>query len=234
MVRRTRIGALTLVGTVSVPVVIAGMAWACGPSGYGTPESPAPPVATVAPSTPPTSNTPPPTGSGPAQPPPVQVTVESGSSTTSGAGQSGRSGPVAQSPALSQGRSVVPPTARADLSTRVAGGTAGVVESRGQTVFRSSTAPKAKAGSRAKAKARPAPASAPAVSERAATGDLWGGLATADANLASAAALNKDEGGLSGGLTAALVILGLGLAGLTGGALATAGRRRRAGAAKRQ
>lgn len=236
MVRRTRVGALTLVGTVSVPVVIAGMAWACGPSGYGTPEAPPQPGAVVAPVTPPASNAPLPSGPGPTQPPPTQITVESGSATTvGGRSQSSPSAPVeVRTPALSQGRSALPPAARSDLSARVNGATAGVVESRGQTVFRSSTAPKAKAAKRDKAGARPPAKSAPAVSERAATGDLWGGLATADANLASAAALGKDGGGMSGGLIAALAILGLGLAGLTGGALATAGRRRRAGAAKRQ
>jgi hypothetical protein len=46
--------------------------------------------------------------------------------------------------------------------------------------------------------------------------------------------MGGDGGGLSGGLVAAIAVLGLGLAGITGGALATAGRRRAAArAAKR-
>ena len=237
MVRRTRVGVLALVGTVSVPVMIAGMAWACGPSGYGTPESPAVPNTNTAP--PPTAPAQQPTVTLPNSEgtPAVSVQVQRTTATTKSVDSRGPSGTVTRPNNTASPRpTVLTPSARADLNARLRGGTAGLAQERGQAVFRSSTAPKAAAPARAKSKgkARPAAKSTPTVSERAATGDLWGGLASADANLASAAALGNDDGGLSGGMIAALAVLGLGLAGLTGGALATAGRRRMAGAAKRQ
>jgi hypothetical protein len=102
-------------------------------------------------------------------------------------------------------------------------------------VFASSTAPsKGSSPGKAKSAARSAARSvAPAVSQRSATGDLWSGVTSrANPSLASAAAGAKDGGGLSSGVIAAIAVLGLGLAAIAGGGLATAGRRRRAGAAK--
>ena len=222
-------------GTVSVPVMIAGMAWACGPSGYGTPESPSVPNTNTAAPVAPTSPSAPTSAAPTSSPAPTSVAPQNGSATTQGIQSSGRTTPQAPSANRTAPRTSVPtPAARADLNARINGDTAGVVTQRGQTVFRSSTAPRA-AKKPARAKGTPRPAkTTPAVSERAATGDLWGGLASSDANLASAAALSNDGGGMSTGLVATLALLGLGLAGLTGGALATAGRRRKAGAAKRQ
>jgi hypothetical protein len=52
--------------------------------------------------------------------------------------------------------------------------------------------------------------------------------AGAKPSLASAAAVGGESGGLSGGVIAGMAILGLGLVGLTGGALVATGRRRRA------
>jgi len=52
--------------------------------------------------------------------------------------------------------------------------------------------------------------------------------ARAKPSLASAAAAGGNSGGLSGVVVAGIAVLGLGLVGITGGALATAGRRRRA------
>jgi len=101
----------------------------------------------------------------------------------------------------------------------------------GKSVFSSSTAPKsAKHGARSQHKV----SLAPAPTTRSATGDLWSGVSSAGTpSLASAASVGGQGGGLGAGVLAGLVILGLGLVGLTGGFLVTAGRRRRAGASKR-
>jgi hypothetical protein len=126
------------------------------------------------------------------------------------------------------------------VAARTNGATAGVTRAGDQAVFSSSTAPRATQTTKAKAKGSTrssakstAPADAgPAASTRSATGDLWSGVASAGAkpSLASAAAVADKSGGLSGPVLVGMAILGLGLVGLTGGALATAGRRRRASA----
>lgn len=103
----------------------------------------------------------------------------------------------------------------------------------GKSVFSSSAAPKpskhaARAHSKAPARVQ---ATAPV---RGATGDLWSGVSSAGTpSMASAASVGGQGGGLGSGVIAGLVILGLGLTGLTGGFVVTAGRRRRAGVSKR-
>jgi len=168
--------------------------------------------------------------------------VGSGSTTTKGIHSSGSQPPRGpSSPVAPRGNPPPSPTGQADITARINGATAGVTKSSGQSVFASSTAPRATQPSHAKTRAH-SPAKAkrttvPAVSERSATGDLWGAVSSRAGNpsLASAAA-GGESGGLSGGLVAAIAILGLALASIAGGALATAGQRRRAaaGAAKRR
>lgn len=250
MVRRTHVGVLALAGTLSVPVVVAGVAWACGPSGFGVPETPAvPPPSTAAPVAPNAVKAPPANPNPPDSP--VTLEIQGGSAdarsvvrepsspsprtpSQQGAGQQGAVGGNTQGAA--GGNTAPSPAAQADINARVAGSTAGVVSQRGQSVFASSAAPRATQKSRGKSKARAsATSTTPAVSERAATGDLWGAVTSTGANPSLASAAGPDSGGLSGGVVAAIAMLGLGLAGIAGGALATAGRRRRAaaGTAKR-
>ena len=237
MVRRSRAGFLALLGTMSASVMlVAGVAWACGPSGFGVPEAPpVPPSATGQPAGPPTSATP--TSPQASPPAPVNIDIgpaESAAGTTRGvdAGRTGSQSPRAQAPA--QGQSTAPASAgQADITARVEGSTAGVRQQGRQSVFASSTAPAASKADRGKSKASsPARSSTPAVSERSAAGDLWSGVTSRGGNpsLASAAAMGGQSDGLSGGAVAGIAVLGLGLVGIAGGALATAGRRRRAGA----
>lgn len=236
MARRNRAGFLVLVGTMTVPAVIAGMAWACGPSGYGVPEAPtAPPASTAQPG--PSATAPAPPAAGSPQSPPVEIKIETGSATTkSVAREASPQSPRAPSQRVAVGGNAAPsPAARAEIVARVGGSTDGVVSERGQSVFASSTAPSGtqKTKSAAKSKASPSVAGtpAPAVSERSATGDLWGAIRSSGQNPSlSSAAAGGPSGGLSGTAVAGIAILALGLAGITGGALATAGRRRRAGA----
>jgi hypothetical protein len=247
--RKTRAGVLSVVGVLSVPVVIASVAWACGPSGYGVPETPAaPPASTGAPIAPATTSSPAaPTSSG--QPPAVQVQSGSlstnGASGTSGQGSppSGQGNPPSPGGSSGGGDPTSAPPVRAQFNARVLGATAGVTNQGGQRVFASSTAPgkasstgRGKATGKAKSSARSAARSvAPAVSQRTATGDLWSGVTSrANPSLASAAAGAKEGGGLSSGVVAAMALLGLGLAGIVGFALVTSRRRRVAGASKRQ
>ena len=237
MARRTRAGVLTLAGTMSLLVGVVGLSWACGPSGYGVPETPAaPPSSTAQPQAPSAAPAP----SANATPPSPAVRVEVGSgSVNSVADQPRARGVQPQRAPVQQGGSVgvrnaPAPATPADINARIGGSTAGVVRQGGQSVFASSAAPgsaKAKAGKSAAARKKAAKStSAPALSQRSATADLWSGLNSKGANLASAASAGGTSGGLSTGVVAALAMLGVGLAGLTGAALLT-GRRRRAGAA---
>ena len=235
MGRRTRACVLALVGAISVPVVVASLAWACGPSGYGTPDKPP---------APPSSTGQPPPATGPSSvstPAPAQPTssagAESGSAMTSGTvgdGPRGRSAPRGRGGPEGRGggagasqsvRTTAPSRGQAAFAARVRGATAGFVRQRGQSVFASSTAPRKSAKS-----------AASAASQR-----RWSGVASAGTNpsLASADAAGAESGGLSGGLIAGSAILGLGLAALTGGALLVTARRPRraagiAGARKKQ
>jgi hypothetical protein len=65
---------------------------------------------------------------------------------------------------------------------------------------------------------------------RSATGDLWSGVRSAATSpiAAAEASAGGQTGGLSTSVVAGMAILGLGLAGLTGAFLVTAGRRRTA------
>lgn len=238
MGRQTRAGVLAVLGTMSLFAGVAGLSWACGPSGYGVPATPAaPPTSTAQPAAPPSTVQAPSSTSAP-QAPAVQVQVGSGTArsvATQPRGVQPQRAPSQQQRVAVGGRTAPGPATRADIGARVSGSTAGVVQQRGQSVFASSAAPasaKAKgdksAAARKKAAAKSTPA--PALSQRSATGDLWSGLTSGGASLASAASAGGTGGGLSGGVVAALAMLGLGLAGLTGAAL-VAGRRRRAGAA---
>ena len=248
MFRRTRVGVLAVIGVLSAPVVVAGMAWACGPSGYGTPEAPpAPPLSSGQPTAPSTAPAAVPAPSAAPQASAPAAGVNQGSATTRGIRSSGSQSPrtpARQAPTVGNTAPSSPGQAgspgQADINARVNGATAGVTSQRGQRVFTSSTAPRASQPSRAKSKAdSPAKAkstTAPAVSQRSATGDLWGAVSGSGANPSLASAAGGNDGGLSGGLVAAIAILGLALTGIVGGALATAGQRRRAaaGAAKRR
>ena len=239
MARRTRAGVLAVLGTSSLFAGVVGLSWACGPSGYGVPESPsAPPASTAQPAAPP-SAVQAPSSTAPPQAPAVRIEVGSGtvrSVATEPRGVQPQRAPSQQRVAAGgQTGTGTGPATRADINARVGGSTAGVVRQGGQQVFASSAAPgsaKAKSGKGtvARKKAPAKSTSAPAPSSRSATSDLWSGLNSGGANLASAASAGTATGGLSGGMVAALGMLGVGLAGLMGAALVT-GRSRRAGAA---
>ena len=229
---------------MTLPVVVASVAWACGPSGYGVPETPAAPSEpTGQPVSPPSSAT----GSAPAQSSvpaqgPVSAPSESASGTTQGVGDSSPQAPqgpnrtsAPQAPqgpgqqGAGSGTSAPSPSGQADINARVNGSTAGVIEQGGQSVFASSAAP---GQSKAKGGKDPARSSAKgtgqAASERSAAGDLWSGVTSgASSSLDSAAAVGGQSNGLSGGMVAGIAILGLGLVGITGGALLVTARRRR-------
>ena len=227
---RNRTGVLTLVGALSVPVVVAAVAWACSPSGYGTPESPpAPPTSTVQP-TPSTTSAPQPVAQAPATP--VQIEVSTPGSDTNTTGSVIRSAPKQGS---NPARTVAPRpnvnSGAADLTARLNGATAGVVKQGSQRVFASSASPrKSAARSEKSAARRPAGSAAPAASERTATSDLWSAVTGSNPSLASAASSADTGGGLSGLALAGIAMLGLTLAAIAGGALVSAGSRRRAGA----
>ena len=112
------------------------------------------------------------------------------------------------------------------LAARERGATAGTTRAGGQSVFSSSTAPKGKSGTRSSA---PATANA-APSARSATGDLWSGVRSAGTSpvLAAEATSAGQGAGAGTGVVAGVVILALGLTGLTGGVLDAARRRRAA------
>ncbi len=113
---------------------------------------------------------------------------------------------------------------QSDITARVQGATAGVVRSGDQSVFASSTAPGKDKASRSEGP-----------SESTAASEGWSGVtSTANPSLAAAEAMGEDSGGgLSDGLVAGIVLLALGLAGITGGSVLVAARRRRAGATNR-
>ncbi len=123
-------------------------------------------------------------------------------------------------------------SAKAPVAARQTGATAGIQRQGAQAVFASSAAPakarvtKKAASKPAKATATPsARATAPASSS---TADLWSGVAApAKSPLAAAEATSRGQaGGLPGGVVAGLLVLALGMAGLTGAFVVTTGRRR--------
>jgi hypothetical protein len=104
-------------------------------------------------------------------------------------------------------------------------------------VFASSTSSqKARSTTTAHGRSAQAPATAPAASKRSATGDLWSGVSSLGRSpLAAAEATSgASSGGLGASVVAGMLILGVGLAGLTGAFLYTAGRRRTAASATRR
>ena len=247
MVRRTRVGVLGLVATMTAPVAVAGLAWACGPSGYGVPETPAAPPASTAQPAPSTVRPPAPSeASAPAQAPAASAPAETGSATTrsvretaavgrgGGGGERGSTAPQRPSQLGGAVTGTAPRSStQADIRARVHGSTAGVVQQGRQSVFASSTAPAASKADRGKGKARSSASGAPAVSEGTASSEGWSGVTSTGASpsLESAAAAEGDSGGLSSGVVMAVIaLLGLGLAGITGAALVTGRRRRAAGA----
>ena len=238
MIRRTRVGVLAFVGILSVPVMVAAVAWACGPSGYGTPESPAAPPPSTAQPVSPGATVSPPASPQPAAPA-VDVQVNSSeSASTTASGVLNSSGPAAKTPGNTVGGNTNARrlTGSALINARERGATAGVVQQGKQAVFASSTEPTTAKASKKAAARSAAKSTVAAPSERTVTADLWSGVTGTNPSLASAASSGGDTGGLSGGAVAGLAMLGLALAGITGGALVAAGRRRRAaaGAVKRQ
>ena len=249
MVPRTRTGVLGLVAMMTAPVAVAGIAWACGPSGYGVPETPAaPPPSTAQPQQQPAPTVRPPApseASGPARAPAAPSPTESGSATArsrretaavGGGGAGGGSRAVlppasGQNGSLRGGTSTPPASSgQADINARVQGATAGVVRQGQQSVFASS----ATGSSKAKGARSSAARSDAAASESSAASEGWSGVtSTANPSLSSAAAIGEESGGgLNGGLVAGISILALGLVGIAGSAVLAASRRRRAGAAK--
>ncbi|HWF50077.1 MAG TPA: hypothetical protein VG294_05455 [Solirubrobacteraceae bacterium] len=129
-------------------------------------------------------------------------------------------------------------TGQAQLVARENGGTAGVTQRAGQTVFTSSTAPKVAAKARSTAKKHGVSVHrAPAPSAASAVGDLESGFATSatPTSLAAASAAGTTNGGgLSSSVVAGLVLLALGLVALTGGGavMVTRSRRARSGSSR--
>jgi hypothetical protein len=117
------------------------------------------------------------------------------------------------------------------LVTRENGGTAGVSSKAGHSVFTSSVAPtKARTTHRAHVATH-----AVTPSPRTATGDVWSGFAATSRSPLSAAASysGSQGGGLSSQVLAGMLVLGLGLTGVCGGAFAvTTSRRRKVAAAR--
>lgn len=254
MQNRVRVFCLAIVSVLSVGVVGAALAWACTPPGFGTPASPtAAPNAAPTPNapaptptpTPPAAADPAPTAAAPAAAPAPAVVQSSApvSATTSGAtarssrreASSPKTSPAA--PATSPARSAKPrvpvaPTRVAPVVARQNGATAGVQRQGAQSVFSSSAAPaRARVTKKAepktgRANATPAPRATPPAGSS--TSDLWSGVAApAKSPLAAAEATSGGKaGGLPGSVVAGLLVLALGMAGLTGAFVVTTGRRR--------
>ena len=223
MHRRARTFSFAVLSVVAVTVVGAGLAWACTPSGFGTPATPT--------STPPTV-APPPAGGPAVAPPapnvaaPVDTSGSSATGSTSGANDSVRVDVAPRSGATPQAPAAAAPS---PFQVRVNGSTAGVSRQGSQVVFSSSKAPAKAAAKPKKAKTAAKPAAKAAVSPRTATADLWSGLAASSSSPISAAeASSGKSGGLGSGVILGLAIVGLGIAGLAGAFVVTTSRRRAA------
>lgn len=218
-------------------VVGASLAWACTPSTFGTPATPAPPPPTTAvPSPVPPAS---PTGPTPQAAPPGAVNVNVNTLPAQSFSTTGQSPPLRTTgsepnPGATRGPAGTPAVAvdvgrsRAGsaFGQRAAGGTAGTVSQAGQRVFASATPP-------ARAKASKGKRSAAAPSARTAAGDLWAGFQPGErASVSTAEASAKSEG-VGGTVAAALAVLGLGLAGMAGTMAAVGVRRRRARSSSR-
>ncbi len=218
------------------------MAWACTGADYGTPQTPPAPPA-------PASVVPAPATVSPAPAPsvvPSSSASSSASGSTSGAssvvsGSTGAHGSTHVSTPVSGGQRSSGPGASgavgqspsfgsSGLAARQRGATAGVSSQGGRAVFASSVAPpRARVAHHAVAR-HAVVAAAP--SPRSATGDVWGGFgapARSSVSVASASASGQASG-VGSQTLAGMVILGLGLVGLLGGALVAGSRRRRASA----
>ena len=250
--RRMRLFSMAVLSALSVTVIGAGLAWACTPDGFGTPQAPSapseppppppppapsavapPPPATAASPAAPAASAPAGTSAGAASPSISAAPASSGadavvrrnvgarrSATTAGSGATSRSGGSAGAGAPSndvgqRAGGPIESSGQAAIDARVSGATAGVSRQGGRSVFSSSSA--------AKGSARPA---APTGS---ASGDLWTSVQSARTPSVAAAAGPVDgrSGELGTGVLAGVLILGLGVTGLTGAFLVTAGRRRR-------
>ena len=241
MERRARVISAAVFAGLATIVVGASLTWACTGPDFGTPATPGNPPAPVPdaslPQAAPTTQA---QGGAPAAAP-VAIDVSpstgsSGSGVTSGARGAVRS----RAPARNQGSAgarapvsvgVAPVRSRASTgsSTAVAnsqfaqrsnGGTAGVTARGGQTVF-ASPAAKARATSKA-SRSRATP------SAKSASGDLWAGVKPAGRSSVFAAEASAAKQGGGAPMTAALVVLGLGVVGLAGTASVLGLRRRRA------
>jgi len=236
--RRARTFSLAALSVVAIAAMGAGLAWACTPSGFGTPATPSDRPApndqlpeVTPPATAPSTQAPAPSPAAP------RAGTESASGSVSGATGSPRSGATPRvQPAPQAPRSTGAPATRiapSQFAARESGATAGVTRSGGQVVFSGSGAPaKADArGARTKkaAKAATGPGRA-GVSDRTATADLWSGVAAPTASPISAAEATADgqTGGIGGGVAVGLAILGLGVAGLAGALILIPARRRAA------
>jgi len=235
--RRARLISAAALGGLATIVVGVGLTWACTPPTFGTPAAPnsAPPPdeTSSGPAGPTAQGGPSPAGPGAVSP----TTGSSGEGSTSGArapsrstgqapdtsgaparGVVRRSAPVAPATGVANSQSGV---ADSQFAQRANGATAGVTARGGRTVFAS---PAAKGtGSGRESKASDATPSA-----RSASGDLWSGFkpqARSSVFAAEAAGANQGSGAP---MTAALVVLGLGLVGLVGSASVLGLRRRRA------
>lgn len=237
MERRARVISSSVFAGLASIVVGASLTWACTGPDFGTPATPGnPPSPSPEASAPQPAPTTQAQGGAPAAAP-VGVspsTGTSGSGVTSGARgavtnrapATNRGSAPARAPVsvgVAPGRSSAPSTAVANsqFAQRSNGATAGVTARGGQTVF-ASPAAKARATSKSKSRATP--------SARSAAGDLWAGMkpAARSSVFAAEASAAKQAGGAP--MTAALVVLGLGVVGLAGTASVLGLRRRRAAA----
>lgn len=236
MERRARVISSSVFAGLATIVVGASLTWACTGPDFGTPATPGnPPSPSPEASAPQPAPTTQAQGGAPAAAP-VGVspsTGTSGSGVTSGARgavtnrapATNRGSAPARAPVsvgVAPGRSSAPSTAvTSQFAQRSNGATAGVTARGGQTVF-ANPAAKARATSKSKSRATP--------SARSAAGDLWAGMkpAARSSVFAAEASAAKQAGGAP--MTAALVVLGLGVVGLAGTASVLGLRRRRAAA----
>jgi hypothetical protein len=112
--------------------------------------------------------------------------------------------------------------AGSQFAERANGATAGVSRSGGKEVFASPAAKPKASDNKSSDAARPTP------SARSASGDLWNGFKPAARSSVFEAEASAAQQGSGAPMTAALVALGLGLAGLVGSASVLGLRRRRA------
>jgi len=243
--RRARVISIAVFSGLATIVAGASLTWACTGPTFGTPSAPSnPPTSTPDVSSPgsaagPTTQVPATSSPGPVAANPSPSTGSSGAGSTSGARgplkATGRAPATNGAPAqgfVRRGTTAAPSSgvansqsglARSQFAQRADGATAGVTASGGQRVFAS---PAAKARARVASKAARTTPSA-----RSASGDLWNGFKPKTRASVFAAEAAGASQGSGGPMTAALVVLGLGLVGLVGSASVLGLRRRRAASA---